>query len=148
VIAQADLGLQRGWWVELGRASRFGCVGLLGAGLNSGVLWLLTEKAGLYYLISSVVAIETAIVSNFLLNHYWTFARARRSLAPLNELLGRLARFNLVSLGGMALTLSALFVLTQAGGLPYLIANVFAIGCGALWNFGFSRLWVWRADLV
>ncbi|MGH2364337.1 MAG: GtrA family protein [Chloroflexota bacterium] len=134
--------------MELGRAGRFGCVGLLGAALNSGVLWLLTEQVGLYYLISSAVAIETAIVSNFLLNHYWTFARAQRPPAPLGELLRRLARFNLVSLGGMALTLSALFVLTQAGGLPYLIANVFAIGCGALWNFGFSRLWVWRAALV
>jgi hypothetical protein len=53
---------------ELGRIARFGCVGLIGVGVNSALLWLLTDGAHFYYLVSSVVATEVAILSNFALN--------------------------------------------------------------------------------
>ena len=126
---------------ELQRGLRFACVGLIGVGVNSVLLWLLTERAHLYYLVSSALATEVAILHNFALNHFWTFA-ALRDQEPL---LVKLAKFNAVSLGGLLLTVGALYTLTQVLGLHYVLANVAAVGAGAAWNFGANRLWTWTA---
>jgi len=126
---------------EVQRIVRFACVGGLGVLLNSAVLWVLTEHAQLYYLASSVVATEVAIVSNFVLNHAWTFASVRdgRSVG------GRLLKFNAVSVGGLVLTVLLLFVFRQVAGIPYLLANLLAIGCSSIWNYTANRRWTWRA---
>jgi dolichol-phosphate mannosyltransferase len=124
---------------ELGRVWRFACVGLLGVIVNSLLLWLLTERFHIFYVVSSALATEAAILSNFSLNHGWTFASNQRpgSFWP------RLARFNLVALSGLTLTVSALYLFTRHFGLHYLVANLFAIGSGTAWNYLASRVWVW-----
>ena len=82
------------------RLARFACVGLIGVGVNNTLLWLLTEHAHVYYLLSSALATEVAILSNFTLNYVWTFA-ALRDAEPV---LAKLAKFNQVALGGLLLT--------------------------------------------
>jgi dolichol-phosphate mannosyltransferase len=118
---------------------RFGCVGVIGAALNTALLWLLTEQAHVYYLASSVLATEVAILVNFILNHTWTFATLRDE----HGLLSKLVKFNVVSLGGLALTVATLFVLTQFAGLHYMFANILAIGFAATWNYVVNRRWTW-----
>jgi ubiquinone/menaquinone biosynthesis C-methylase UbiE len=49
-------------------------VGGTGAVITFGVTWLLTEKFGLWYMGSLVIATAIAMTSNFLFNNYWTFA--------------------------------------------------------------------------
>jgi dolichol-phosphate mannosyltransferase len=124
---------------EFGCILRFGCVGLIGAVVNSALLWLLTEQAHMYYLSSSVLATEVAILANFTLNHTWTFA----TLHDDQRLMSRLVKFNVVSLGGLVLTVATLFVLTQFAGLHYMVANVIAIGFAATWNYVVNRRWTW-----
>ncbi len=125
---------------EFGRVWRFAAVGALGALTNTFLLWLLTERTALYYLASSVVATELTILSNFTLNHIWTFANEHDGAS----FLGRLARFNLVSIGGLALTVITLFGLRQFAGLHYLVANAAAVVAGAGWNYVANRRWTWR----
>ena len=123
-----------------GQVLRFACVGVLGLAVNTIVLWLLTERAHLYYLVASALATEAAIVHNFTLNHRWTFADA-----PADEpALLKLAKFNLVALAGLALTVGALYVLTRFAGLHYLVANVVAVGSGTGWNYLANRRWTWH----
>jgi dolichol-phosphate mannosyltransferase len=125
---------------ETGCVLRFACVGLTGVVVNSLLLWILTERTHVYYLVSSVLATEGAILSNFVLNHFWTFATLRDDQSIVQKLL----KFNVVSLGGLGLTVMTLYVLTHFGGLHYLLANVFAVGAGAAWNYVANRLWTWR----
>ena len=56
------------------RIFKYGTVGLWGLVVNEGFLWFFTEFVGFYYLISSLIAIEASIISNFFLNNYWTFS--------------------------------------------------------------------------
>lgn len=126
---------------EIARILRFGCVGLLGVGVNSVLLWLLTEHGHLYYLVSSVIATEVAILVNFALNHRWTFA----GFHDEKPLLEKLVKFNVVSLTGMALTVSMLFALKQFAGLQYMLANTVAVGFTATWNYVANRHWTWRS---
>jgi len=48
-------------------------VGVIGAVINTGLLWLFTDLVGIYYLFSSAIAIEIGIIIQFLLNDRWTF---------------------------------------------------------------------------
>ena len=125
---------------EVRRMARFGCVGLLGVLVNSGLLWLLTERARLYVALSSALATEGAILTNFALHQVWTF----RSVNDGEPVVAGLAEYNVIALGGLLLTVSTLLGLTALLRLPYLTANLTAVGAGTAWNYGASRRWAWR----
>lgn len=116
----------------------FGLVGLLGVLVNLGILYALTEVAGLHYLMSAAVAVEASIVHNWAWNDTVTF-RGRRGLTWYQ----RLFRFNLVSLGSMVVNLVVLFALVEAGGLHYLVAATIAIAVAFAANLGFNLTWVY-----
>jgi dolichol-phosphate mannosyltransferase len=127
---------------ELMRFVKFCLVGLSGVGVNLGLLWLLTERFGLYYLLSAAISIETSIVSNYLLNEFITF-RDRRT-GGVGRVFARLASFNTVSLVGVALNLGILWLLTTALGLYYLVSNLFGIAVATTWNYLVNNKWTWR----
>ena len=118
--------------------AKFCLVGGSGVIVNSGVLYLLHEWLRLALLLASPLAVEMAILNNFFWNNLWTF-RARSIELP------RLAKFNLVSLGGLVITTSILYVLAEHYGLHYLVANLIAIGVATLWNFTLNLFWTWSA---
>src|SRR5262245_46450253 len=67
--ASSDVtGAKRIW-----RLFGFGVVGASGLVVNTLVLALLTEWAGIYYLASALLATEVSIVWNFLLCEQWVF---------------------------------------------------------------------------
>lgn len=119
------------------RLSKFLLVGGVGALVNSVALLLLYQRVHLPLVVASALSVELAIVSNFLWNDRWTFGRRERSL-------GRFARFNLVSLGGLVITTFTLWVLVHHLGLYYLAANLLGIGLATAWNFVANLLWTWR----
>jgi putative flippase GtrA len=124
---------------KYGRLLKFLLVGGTGVGVNTVVLFLLHQLAGLPVVVASAVAVEVAIVSNYLLNDRWTFNHHRPSLR-------RFAQFNVVSLGGLLLTTTAVWVLTTALGLHYLLANFVGIGLATSWNFAANVYWTWGAE--
>lgn len=123
----------------LQRPIRFGLVGLSGVVVNTTALWALARGAHLPVPLASVLATETAILSNFMLNDRWTFRAARR-----HRFLSRLVRFNGISLGGMAITAGLLLLLMSYAGLHLLLANLLAIGGAMFWNYFVNSRWTWR----
>jgi dolichol-phosphate mannosyltransferase len=127
---------------ELTRIVKFLFVGLSGVGVNIGLLWLLTEVFGLHYLISAAISIETSIISNFLLNNFFTFSDRNRPGAT--NFFGRLLKFNVVSLGGLAINLAILWLLTELFGLYYILSNLIGIAAATIWNFSANTWWTWK----
>ncbi len=127
---------------EVWRFVKFCLVGLSGVFVNMGLLWLLTEIAGIKYFFSAAVSIESSIVSNFLLNNVFTFGDRRSS--GWRETLRRLLKFNLVSLTGLAINMAILVFLTEVIGIYYLVSNAFGIAAAALWNYVLSTWWAWK----
>lgn len=127
------------------RMLKFGLIGASGVGVNMGLLYLLTEYIGLYYLYSAVIAIETSIISNFVLNDLWTFYD--RGESGGRAVIGRFTKFHLVSLVGMGINLGLLWVFTEIFGIHYLLSNLFAIGIVFLWNYGANILWTWQEEI-
>ena len=118
------------------RLLKFGVVGFTGVCVNTAVLYVGHELADLPLLLASAIAVEAAIVNNFVWNNLWTFSQRSFTWE-------RLAKFNLVSLGGLAITVSILYALVQWFALHYLIANLFAIGVATMWNFLVNSVWTW-----
>lgn len=121
------------------RLVRFCLVGASGVVVNTALLYLLTEVGGMNHLVAAVFATEAAIINNFLLNDRWTFA----DVESANSWLRRALRYNSVALVGLAISVAVLAGLTYTLGLHYLVANLFAIGVGTLWNYTGSSLFTW-----
>ncbi len=124
-----------------GHFARFGLVGGVGAVLNTALLYLLVHVGHYAYLPAAAVATEAAILSNFVLNDRWTFQGAR-GRAPW---IRRVARYNIVALGGLVVSLVALAALTATLHLHYLVANLIAIGVATLWNYTANVRFTWVA---
>ena len=115
---------------------RFGAVGAMGLVVNNSALFVAHGVAGLPLLVASPVAVELAILHNFLWNERWTFGASEFSLR-------RLGKFNLTSLGGLLITSGVLYLLVVDAGVHYLLANLVGIALATAWNFGASLLWTW-----
>ena len=126
------------------RFLKFCAVGSSGVLVNEGLLWLLTDGFGLFYLYSAMVGIEASIVSNFTLNNIWTF-RDRR-LASGNIFI-RLFKYNLTCLIGVSLNVFVLWLLTEILGMHYLISNLFGIAVAVIWNYSASIKWIWMREV-
>lgn len=114
---------------------RFGAVGAVGTVVNLLALRALYGGLGLGFTRSSALATELAILSNYLGNELWTFHHRKLDL-------GRLARFNLVALLGLAITVGLATVLKEIIN-PYL-AQLVGIAAGAGANFALNFGWTWR----
>ena len=121
--------------LNTGRILKFAVVGGTGVIINTSVLYLLSRWAGLPLVAASALAVELAAISNYLLNDTWTFAARSPSVA-------RFARFNTVSLAGLALNVLSVWLLTRLG-LYFLVADLIGIAAGFAANYAFSVRWVW-----
>lgn len=127
---------------ELTRLLRFSAVGASGVIVNMIVLTA-TTAFGLDYLLGGLLAVESAIVWNFILNELWSFRDfARRAPQPAARL-GRFFKFNLFCAGGAVLNLAVLWGLTALAGLHVLVSNLIGIGLAMIWNYGMNANVTW-----
>ncbi len=124
------------------RFIKFGAVGSTGVAVDMGLLYLLTEFAGLYYLFSAIISAETATLSNFVLNDLWTFHD--RGDTGMRAVVERLGKYHAVAVTGIGIKLLFLYLLTDFGGIHYLLSNLIAIGIAFLWNYTVNALWTWQ----
>ncbi len=129
-------------WNEWTKVVRFGLVGLSGILVNMGLLYALTEVAGLYYLVSAAIAIELSIVNNFVWNDVWTFKSARN--LRFGRRIQRILSFQAVSMGGLIINMGVLYILADIAGVYYLVANLVGIFVAFAWNYVVNRRYTWR----
>lgn len=120
----------------------FNLVGATGIVVQLVVLAGLTW-AGLDYLPATALAVEAAVLNNFLWHETWTW-RDRAAANP-EEMGLRLARFNL-TVGGVSIAGNLLLMRLLVGwlGLPPVPGNVIVIAFFALLNFMVSDRFVFR----
>jgi dolichol-phosphate mannosyltransferase len=130
------------------RYLKFCIVGLSGVVVDMAVLHSLVqfEQTPLWVTLSKVVAAQTAIVTNFILNDGWTF-RDRAAVAVVGVYSGkfrRFVRFNLVCLSGTGLGVGILNALVFRIGWNLYLSNLLTIVVVSIWNFALSRRFAWN----
>lgn len=123
---------------------KFNAVGIIGVGVQLCALSMLKSIAGLHYLRATAMAVEIAVLHNFVWHERWTWAERTRLI--VGGVFGRLLRFHLanglISIGGN-LVLTWFFV--SQFHLNYFFANIIAIGMCSIVNFAASDRLVFRA---
>ena len=127
---------------KLGRISLFAkhafkyyLVGASGIFVNLGILFVLTEYVGLWYLLSSSIAIYVSITTNFLLNKAWTFKDTvikQRGFLMYGKFIG-------VSLVGMGIQLGFNYIFVEKLAVYYLLAALISIMIASSVNFVLNR---------
>ena len=122
---------------------KFNSVGALGIAVQLGALCVLKSRIGLHYLEATAVAVELAVLHNFVWHERFTWKD--RAGGSWKAVAGRLLRFQagngLVSLFGN-LGLMRLFVGTL--GMKYMLANAITIVVCSLFNFAAGEWFVFR----
>jgi putative flippase GtrA len=121
----------------------FGSVGVLGFGVQFSALLLMAGGLGINYLLATAIAVELAILHNFLWHERWTW-RDRR-VGGVREVLVRLVQFNagtaITSIGG---NVALMWLFVSFFGLHYAPANVLAVASLGIVNFLFCDRLVFR----
>jgi dolichol-phosphate mannosyltransferase len=122
---------------EVMRVVRFGVVGASGIVVNLVILYSIIRFTQTPEIIAAGIAVETSILTNFILNDVWTFKDIRT--IPIYK---RLGRFQVVSIAGMAINLVVFTALTLVG-VWYILAEVVGIIFAFIFNFIVNRLKTW-----
>jgi len=128
-------------WREWKKVFKFGIVGLTGIGVNLAILFLLVEYAYLNKDLSSAIATEVAILSNFIWNDLWTFHADENS--RYSSRWHRLVAFNIVSAGGAVINVGIFILLTNWLSVYYIAAQFIGILIAFIWNFMINRRFTW-----
>lgn len=107
---------------------RYSTVGLLSAVIDFGILYLLTDKLGFYYLISATISFIVAASFNYYLNRTWTF-KVGGGLAKQAGI------FLLIAGSGVLLNNLILFLLVEFGDWWYIYAKIIATCIVTIGNF-------------
>ena len=130
--------------VTLVRWLKFNFVGGIGIAVQFFALFLLKSVLHFDYLLATALAVETAVVHNFVWHEQFTWAdRLRGRVSIGSGSFARFLRFNLTTgavsiLGNLAL----MKVLVGFGHMQYLVANAIAIALCSVANFLVSDGWV------
>jgi len=122
---------------------KFNLVGALGIAVQLTLLLSLKSGLHLNYLLATALAVEAAVVHNFLWHERYTWAD--RVQSSWRRSLPRLLRFNLTT-GGVSIAgnLALMRLMVGPGHLNYLTANSVAIAVCSLLNFLVSEEWVFE----
>ena len=119
---------------------KFNAVGAIGIVVQLAALAILKSLLHMEYLLATALAVEVAVLHNFIWHQRWTWADRAGTTAA-----ARLVRFNL-STGTVSVAANLLFMRLLVGQLhmQYLLANLSSIAAASLANFLLSDLVVFR----
>jgi len=120
---------------------KFSLVGLVGVAIHFAILYLLTDKVGLWYLFSATIAIVTSGSSNYIMNHYWTFKKKQKCNTNLFK--GWLKYMTAVSVAEICY-LGLIYLFTSILGVYYLLSAFFALALTTGIRYWAAEKWVWR----
>ena len=120
---------------------KYCCVGLVGSVVNLGTYLLLNRYFQTPLQVASLIAIETSIVSNFLLNNYWTFKQRTKKLSMFR----RLVNFHIAAgISGIIFYYLFFLFLVTVLGINDVLSVLLAVITGTVSNYTINTIWTWR----
>lgn len=126
---------------QIHKYGKFATIGAAGAVINTAFLYLLTDVAGIHYMLSGALSIEAAIVAMFFLNNHFTFSPVKKGL---RQIVDGLIVSNLVRSVGIVAQLGILYLLTDYFDMYYLLSNIIAIFVSSILTFIGENRYNWN----
>ena len=118
---------------------RYGVTSAVGLGVDFAVLYVLTELAGVHYLLSAVGAYMVGLVVNYAMSVLWVFAVRRLASRTLE-----LGVFVSIGIAGMGLNELLLWLLASVIGIHYILARAVSAVVGFVWKFFVRKMVLFR----
>jgi putative flippase GtrA len=128
---------------KLLRYVRFNVVGAMGMAVQLGSLAVFSRLFPRHSLLASGVAVELAVVHNFLWHVRYTWGDLGQDAGIRSRFVRFQAANGLVSLVG---NLVLIRLLVKGAGLPVLVADLAAIACCSVANFWLSDVWAFAGS--
>src|SRR5687767_1186004 len=129
------------------RLLRFSVAGLIGFLVQVAALWLLVSFTTMHYVPATIIAVEMAILINFVWHDRWTWRD--RPVPSERERWVRLARFNaLTGLTSIAGSVMVTAVLVELLSLSPIVANVISVMALGAFNFAGANTLVFRSAVA
>ena len=119
---------------------KYSLVGVSGVFVNLGLYLFLTRYYEISEVVAPLIAIESALISNFILNNFWTFGKR----ITQSRIRVKFVKFHLVSGFSALINYSAFIALFQVFGLYDILANLIGIGLAAIVNYLINSNWIWK----
>lgn len=119
----------------LGQIAKFGVVGVVCFVIDYSLMILLTELAGLDYLLSSGISFSVSVVVNYLLSMRFVF-RSKKDANKAKEFI----IFVVLSITGLLLTEALMWVGVEQLGIHYMFTKVVVTGIVMVYNFVTRKL--------
>jgi putative flippase GtrA len=117
---------------------KFASVGTSGLFIDFGTTYILKEKVKINKFVANACGFSLAASSNYILNRIWTF----HSHNP--EIFFEYSSFYIVSLIGLGINTTVLWLLTRSSNRNFYLAKVFATIVTVIWNFSANFLFTFR----
>lgn len=117
---------------------KFAMVGGTGFFVYTTILYLLTEKLGIFYMIGAIIALQCSIPTQYFLNNKWTFDKS----ASIKNLI----KYESVCLLGTILFYIIMILLTEIFGIHYILSGLISTTTIFLINYYNSRKYVWKIN--
>jgi len=126
---------------------KFSVVGSAGLAVQLAVLWASTRWTGISTAVATAIAVEAALLHNFVWHEVWTWRGVSASHGSTGSgRWTRLWRFHAAT-GSISIVSNVVFTMAFKNSLaiPLLAANVMAVGVTAIFNFAVAEMWVFQA---
>lgn len=120
---------------------RYGAASAVALFVDFATLVLLTEVAGVHYLVSAAVGFTLGIAVAYLLSVRWVFAARRLANVPVES-----AIFLLIGVAGLVINHIVMFGLTEGAQFPYAVSKICSTGVVFTFNFIARKTVLFRAS--
>ena len=109
---------------------RFGIVGVIAFVIDYGLLYILTEKCGIYYLVSSLISFGVSVIFNYIASVIWVFDVDKRKSKVKN-----FVYFIALSVVGLAINELIMWLGVDKMHIYYMLVKLFATAIVMIFNF-------------
>ena len=118
---------------------RYFFVGGLAFVVDFGLLYILTEYAGLHYLLSATLSFIAGLLVNYIISCLWVFNGSK-----FKNRLVEFLFFATIGVVGLALNDALIWLFTDCIGTHYMFSKIVAAAMVYLWNFFARKYLVFR----
>lgn len=109
---------------------KFGVVGALAFLIDYGLMVALTELLGMNYLISATISFTVSVIFNYIASMRYVFTH-KDGMSRRREFI----IFVILSIIGLLINDGLMYLMTDLGGISYLVSKLVATAIVMVWNF-------------
>ena len=124
------------YYIKYGLIIRYVVAGSIGALINMGVLFILVDLLGMWYLISAIFSFIASLVITFFLQKFWAF---RDPITRKKYMKKQAILYTISSTSFLFINILILYILVDVLSMWYLLGQFLSLGVVAVGSFLFNK---------